>query len=113
MTRIVKHPPLDGNPYGDRSALGRMASGPHNPDPDAHRVGHGVEPNAGKTFATGGTDRPGLRTRRVEDPPDPLGPEGHEVGRNRDAEAAEVLRQRYQTLPNGQPSGQIIYEDQE
>src|SRR4051812_19707112 len=105
MTRIV---------IGGRSVAAPLqaATGPHLPDPDAGRPrGHGFEPNEGTTFATGGADRPDLRTRRLEDPPDPYGPEGDQVGEDVYAGAAEILRNRYQTLPDGQPSGRVIYEE--
>jgi hypothetical protein len=106
MTRLV----IDGAPV-DTAPL--PATGPHLPDPDAGRGGRAApEPNAGMTFGTGGADRPGLRTRKLDDPPDPYGPEGHLTGEDVYAGAAEILRQRYQTLPDGQPSGRIIYEEE-
>jgi hypothetical protein len=89
------------------------ATGPHLPDPDAGRGRAAPEPNAGMTFGTGGPDRDGVRTRRPDDPPDPYGPEGDQTGEDVYAGAAEILRQRYQTLPDGQPSGRIIYGEED
>jgi hypothetical protein len=106
----------DPDRYGDRKARGKMASGPQLGDPDGRRV-RPVEPDPGVTFATGANASiaPVLRdtaTRREEDAPDPYGPEGDQTGEDVYSGAAEILRQRYQTLPDGQPSGKLIYTDE-
>jgi hypothetical protein len=101
------------DPAKQRRARGMMATGPHMPDPDAGRA-RAVEPDPGVHFATGERNtHPALRvpSRREEDPPDPYGPEGDAVPEDVDAGAAAVLRERYDTLPDGQPSGRITIED--
>jgi hypothetical protein len=106
----------DPDRYGDRKARGRMASGPHLGDPDAGRVPP-VEPDPGLSFATGtnAANAPALgdsATRREDDAPDPYGPEGDRTGEDVYAGAAAILRERYRTLPDGQPSGKLIYTDE-
>ena len=102
---------IDGQPLAP--SANSFATGPHLPDPDAGRGrGEVVDETHVASFATGTKCHPLMKipTRTLDDPPDPYGPEGDLVGDDVYAGAAEILRQRYQTLPDGQPSGRIIVE---
>jgi hypothetical protein len=99
------------DPTKQRRARGMMATGPHMDAAQPPR-GRAVEPDPGLSFATGERNAHlSVPTRREADPPDPLGPEGGAVPEDLDAGAAALLRERYSTLPDGQPSGRVIYED--
>ncbi len=87
MTRVVIDGQLPGGAledrYGDRSALGRMASGPSNPEPELPPTAAGADPappdpgpcptcgaqrsNPVNQFATGDRAHPSLRVPLKED----------------------------------------------
>jgi hypothetical protein len=92
VTRIVNSAlpaddrPVDPDRYGDRSALGRMASGPHLPGPRLPPTAQEADPapadpgpcptcgqprsNLVNTFATGSRGGVPVAAREVDDPPE-------------------------------------------